>query len=308
MRIVFAGTPEVALPTLRALVAAGHEIALVVTREDAPRGRKRELTPSEVAAEAEQLGIPVLKANRLGAEAAEHIAEIAADIGVVVAYGALLREPLLSAPKHGWMNVHFSMLPRWRGAAPVQHALIAGDTEIGVSVFQLEAGLDTGPVVAQRQYPIPEGITAGELLAELAQHGAALLVETVQQIEQGAAVFTPQSGDVTFAPKLTRDSGRLVFSQPAEAILHRWAGVTPEPGAYAEVGEEQVKLLEMAPAGSAGDLDLAIGEARLRDNEVFVGTTTQAVRLLRVQPAGKQGMLANDWLRGRAGSVFFSGE
>lgn len=303
MRIVFAGTPEAAVPTLRALVEAGHEVVLVVTREDAPRGRKRALTPSEVAVAAGSLNLPVLKTNRLDDEATKTITAAAADLGVVVAFGALLREPLLSAPTHGWLNLHFSALPRWRGAAPVQHALIAGDSEIGVSVFQLDTGLDTGLIVAQVEHAVPAGITAGELLEHLSQEGAEVVLDAVAQLEKGTAVLMPQQGKSSLAPKLTRETGRITFSQPAAVILHRWAGVTPEPGAYAEIGNESVKLLALQPTPQ--HIELAPGEAKLVDNQVLIGTATQPVQLTRVQPAGKQGMSASDWLRGRGGSVLF---
>ncbi|BDZ66506.1 hypothetical protein GCM10025877_34440 [Agromyces mangrovi Wang et al. 2018] len=192
MRIVYAGTPEVAVPSLEALAASDHEVVGVVTRQDAPLGRKRVLTPSPVAAAAERLGLPVVKANRLDAEATERIIAWGADLGVIVAYGGLVREPLLSAPRHGWVNLHFSLLPRWRGAAPVQRALMAGDREVGACVFRLVPELDAGDVLVERRTEVADGETAGELLARLARDDADLVVTAADAIAAGTAVARPQ--------------------------------------------------------------------------------------------------------------------
>ncbi len=304
MRLVFAGTPRAAVPTLQAL-GERHEIVAVVTRPDAPQGRTRMLTPSPVAAEAAEHGIPVIKAARLDAEATEAITALAPDLGVIVAYGGLVREPLLFAPVHGWINLHFSILPRWRGAAPVQRALIAGDGELGASVFRLVAELDAGDVFASRAVDMPADATAGEALELLAEDGARLTAEVVDRIAAGAAATVPQQGEATFAPKLSLEDGRLDFAEPGETVYARFRGVTPEPGAFTTVAGAPLKLLEARLAQDAEPL--APGEIRGGRSDILIGTATVPLRVLRVQPAGRGQMGAADWFRGqrdapRAGS------
>lgn len=301
MRIVFAGTPEPALPSLRRLAASRHEIVGVVTRRDAPLGRKRVLTPSPVAALAAELGLPVLKTDRLDAAATETITSWSADLGVIVAYGGLVREPLLSAPRHGWINLHFSLLPAWRGAAPVQHSLIAGDRITGVSVFQLVPELDAGDVFAQTRHPVDRGATAGDLLAGLADLGADTLSDIVDAIADGTAIAVPQTGEPTLAPKLTLADGLLDFALPADTVLDRFRGTTPEPGAHTTVVGQRLKVLA---ARRGPDASLAPREIRLVGKEVLVGTADGTISLLSVQPAGRGAMPAPDWWRGqRADSV-----
>ncbi|WP_243227862.1 methionyl-tRNA formyltransferase [Microbacterium sp. CIAB417] len=296
MRLVFAGTPDPAVASLRALAGTDHEIACVVTRRDAPVGRKRVLTASPVAAAAAELGIDVLKTDRLDAEATEHISALAPDLGVIVAYGGLVREPLLSTPRLGWINLHFSLLPRWRGAAPVQRALIAGDSETGTNVFQLTAGLDEGDVYGGTRYRIPATATAGRVLEDLARDGATALVEVVDQLAAGTARALPQAGESTYAGKLTAEDGRLDWTQPADAVLSRFRGTTPEPGAFTTVDGVRVKIHDMHRADGAATL--APGAIRAVRSEVLIGTATEPVALVRVQPAGKAAMAAGDWLRG----------
>ena len=304
MRLVFAGTPAAAVPTLRAL-AAHHEIVAVVTRPDAPLGRKRVLTPSPVAVAAEELGLPIIKAARLDESATERISALRADLGVIVAYGGLVREPLLSAPTHGWINLHFSLLPKWRGAAPVQRALIAGDAEVGVSVFQLVSALDAGDVFAKRTVGMPSDATAEAALTILAEDGATLTAEVVGAIAAGTAVATPQTGEVSLAPKLALEDGLLDWTQSVEALYARYRGVTPEPGAHTTLDGARLKILQAAPAGSDSDspaASLAPGELHGTRNGVLVGTATTPLAVTRVQPAGKGAMNAADWWRGlRAG-------
>lgn len=295
MRLVFAGTPAVAVPSLRALASGPHEIAAVVTRGDAPLGRKRVLTPSPVAQAAVDLGLPVIKADRLDAEATERIAALEPELGVIVAYGGLVREPLLSTPARGWINLHFSLLPRWRGAAPVQRALIAGDTVTGASVFQLVAALDAGDVFAEERYEIPADATAAEVLDDLAGIGAPLLARVVDGIADGTAVSTPQQGEPTLAPKLTLDDGALDFTQDADVLLHRIAGVTPEPGAHTTLDGARFKVLR---AVSTDDPPLPPGRVTASGKDVIVGTGSRPLRLVTVQPAGKGAMAAGDWFRG----------
>jgi methionyl-tRNA formyltransferase len=307
MRLVFAGTPEAAVPSLRALAASDHDIALVVTRPDAPLGRRRVITPSPVAAASAELGLPVLKTSRLDDAATQRIVAAGPDLGVIVAYGGLVREPLLSAPAHGWINLHFSLLPRWRGAAPVQHALIAGDQETGAAVFRLVPELDAGDVYGMSRYRVPADATAADLLADLAGTGAVLLQDVVDGIAAGTAEALPQVGAPTLAPKLTVEDGALDFSLPAAAVTARLRGVTPEPGAFTTIGGARVKILAAHTADGARALP-APTEIVRDGRDVVVGTATDPIVLERVQPAGKGPMAAADWWRGvrtddpRAGS------
>jgi methionyl-tRNA formyltransferase len=296
MRLVFAGTPRAAVPSLAALADSEHELAAVLTRADAPTGRKRVLTPSPVAALAEERGIPTIRTNRLDDDATERIAALRPDLGVIVAYGGLVREPLLSTPRHGWINLHFSLLPRWRGAAPVQHALIAGDELTGAAVFQLEPGLDTGPVFATLSRRIGVRDTAGDLLSVLADDGADLLLSVVDGIAAGTANAEPQAGEPTLAPKLALEDGRLDWTESAVALDARIRGVTPEPGAFTTVAGQRIKVLEALPVGGAESLPP--GTLALVDRRVFVGTGSSPIELVTVQPAGKRAMPAPDWWRG----------
>ena len=298
MKLVFAGTPPVAVPSLNLLAASGHEIAAVVTRADAPLGRKRILTPSPVAVAAESLGLPVIKANRLDAEATAAITAQGADLGVIVAYGGLVREPLLSAPRLGWINLHFSLLPRWRGAAPVQRAIMAGDSVTGAAVFQLVAELDAGAVFAQLTVPIGRHATAGTLLESLSKSGADLLRDVVDGLAAGTSHAVEQHGEVTLAPKLTLDDARIDWTQPADRVHAVLRGVTPEPGAFTEVGGARLKLHDAAPAH--GQAALPAGHIFELDKRVLIGTGTVPLELITVQPAGKTPMKAIDWWRGVA--------
>lgn len=310
MRIIFAGTPSVALPTLRALASSEHELALVITREDAPRGRKRVLTESVVAAEARAFNLPILKTNALD-NALDVIREARADIGVVVAYGALLKPSALKIPRHGWLNIHFSELPKWRGAAPVQRALMSGDSDISTSIFRLDEGLDTGDLFSVMQHAVPEGITAGDLLDELGQLAPQQLLSVLSDIERDGGAPTPQSGTPTYAAKLTREDARLDFTRPALEVLNTWAGVTPEPGAYALCNEQPVKLLRVGSVTPHVEIEaktaaLSPGDAQLINGMALVKARDGLIELHEVQPAGKKPMNARDWLRGLSGSASFS--
>jgi methionyl-tRNA formyltransferase len=298
MRLVFAGTPAAAVPTLRRL-ATLHEIAAVVTRPDAPLGRKRVLTPSPVAQAAVELGLPIIRTARLDDAATAEIAALRPDLGVIVAYGGLVREPLLSAPVSGWINLHFSLLPAWRGAAPVQRALIAGDRELGASVFQLVAELDAGDVFARRVVEVPDTATAGEALEVLAADGAELTADVVAAIADGTAVAVPQAGEPTFAGKLSHGDGLLDWNQPLDAVYARFRGVTPEPGAHTTVGGQSLKVLEAAPAPDAEPL--APGRLRGTKSALQIGTASGPLAVTRVQPAGRAAMNAVDWWRGQRG-------
>jgi methionyl-tRNA formyltransferase len=296
LRIVFAGSPAAAVPSLRALLAGPHEVVAVVTREDAPHGRKKILTPTPVAVEAEAAGIPVVRANRLG-PVTEQLLALDADLGVIVAYGGLIREPLLGGPRLGWINLHFSLLPRWRGAAPVQRAIMAGDRETGAAVFQLVAELDAGDVYGAFRQQIGVHETAGHLLESLAESGAGLLTHVVDQLADGTAVAVAQAGEVTLAPKLALVDGRLDWTAAADRVLDRVRGTTPEPGAFTELDGERIKVLEVQVAHDAPRL--APGAMELRAGRVLVGTASDPIELRTVHPAGKRAMSATDWWRGR---------
>ena len=306
MRLVFAGSPSAAVPSLTALAASEHEVVAVVTRDDTPQGRRRVLTATPVALEAERLGLPVVKTRRITEEVAERITALDADLGVVVAFGALLREPVLSAPRLGWINLHFSLLPRWRGAAPVQRALMAGDERTGAVVFQLVPELDAGDLLGTLERPLDGTETAGALLDELAATGAALLGDVVDRLAAGTAEPLVQVGEVTLAPKLVLDDGALDLSLPADDVVDRWRGTTPEPGAHLPLGDARLKVLELRAADvgdAAGDSDaglapLAPGRIALRGRRLLVGTGTAPLELVRVQPPGKKPMAGADWSRG----------
>ena len=300
MRLVFAGTPEVALPSLEALHASRHEIAAVVTRPDAPRGRGRGLERSPVGSWADDHGITVL-APRSPREPgfAEELRALGPDCCPVVAYGALLPESVLGIPAHGWVNLHFSLLPAWRGAAPVQWALMSGDEVTGASTFRIGVGLDDGPVLGTVTEAIAPDDTAGELLERLARHGAPLLVHTLDALESGVITPVPQPADgVSLAPKLSVDDARIRWSDPARAVDRRIRAVTPAPGAWTTLGGERVGIGPCALHGDATPGELEPGEALVTRHEVWVGTATTPVLLREVRPAGRRAMAAADWARG----------
>ncbi|MBP1325518.1 methionyl-tRNA formyltransferase [Leucobacter exalbidus] len=314
MRIIFAGTPEFAVPSLRALVARGHEVAGVITREDAPLGRKRVLTPSPVADAAAELGLPVLKANKLDDAALAWARDLQADLGVIVAYGGLVREPLLSEPTHGWINLHFSDLPRWRGAAPVQRALAAGEQTLSVTAFRLVAALDAGDVLSRDTHDFAPGTTAGAALTTLSEFGTGALMAAIDAIAADPAAGEPQVGETSYAHKLTREDGKLDLTTPTSAVLAQWAGMTPEPGAYALHEDAALKLHELRPLAQPADTDDAAGAAvavapgtvTLVGGTVVLQLCDGTLELVRVQPAGKPAMAAADWLRGRGGNTVIS--
>ncbi len=295
LRLVFAGSPAAAVPSLKALLASQHEVVAVVTREDSPQGRRSILTPTPVAEAA--AGIEVIKANRLAGPATDRITEIAPDLGVIVAYGGLVREPLLSTPRLGWINLHFSLLPRWRGAAPVQRAIMAGDDVTGAAVFQLVAELDAGDVFGQITEPIGRHQTAGGLLEQLSASGAALLTKVVDELGAGTAVAKPQVGEVTLAPKLTLPDGAINWTQSGERVANLVRGVTPEPGAFTSIDGARLKVLDAQVAREAPRLQP--GHLALEGKRVLVGTASDPIELVTVLPAGKKAMAAADWWRGR---------
>ena len=297
LEIVFAGSPSAAVPSLQALTASRHEVLAVLTREDSPQGRKRTLTPTAVAEAADALALPTIKANRLAGAATEQLSALQPDLGVIVAYGGLVREPLLSMPRLGWINLHFSLLPRWRGAAPVQRAIIAGDPTTGASVFQLVPELDAGDLYGHLSQPIGAHETAGHLLDSLALSGAELLVQVIDAIADGEAQPEPQRGEVTLAPKLTLDDGRIDWTRPAVVVDSLIRGVTPEPGAFTMLDDQRLKVLEVAIARDRAAL--APGVIAMDGGALLVGTATDPIEVISVHPAGKKPMRAADWWRGR---------
>jgi len=331
VRLVFAGTPAAALPTLRALAASRHEVAAVVTRPDAPVGRGKKMQPSPVAELAEQLGLEILKPVRPNEGwFLDRLRAIAPDCCPVTAYGALLPQAALDIPPHGWVNLHFSVLPAWRGAAPVQHAVLRGDDITGATTFLIVKELDAGPVFGTLTEPVRPTDTSGDLLARLAVSGAELLVRTLDAIEDGTVSAVPQPADgVSFAPKLTPADARVDWKLPAHLIDRLVRGCTPDPGAWTEYdggqpGAGRLKLWPVTLAAGAALLagpgqpenakdtasarpgtsraerakGLAPGELHVDRNAVYVGTGSVPVRLGDVQPQGKRRMPAADWARG----------
>ncbi|MGC4791505.1 methionyl-tRNA formyltransferase [Micromonospora sp. DT178] len=298
MRVIFAGTPAVAVPALAAVAASRHELLAVVTRPDAPAGRGRGLVRSPVGAWADEHGIEVLTPARpREPEFQDRLRELAPDCVPVVAYGALVPPAALEIPRHGWINLHFSLLPAWRGAAPVQHAVLHGDELTGASVFQLEEGLDTGPVYGTLTDEIRPTDTSGDLLERLAHSGAGLLVAVLDAIDDGTARAEPQPADgVSLAPKLTVEDARVRWSDPAFAVDRRIRACTPAPGPWTTFRGERVKLGPVTPVPDGPELKP--GELLVEKSRVLAGTATTPVRLGEVRAAGKRAMPATDWARG----------
>ncbi|GFM18265.1 MULTISPECIES: methionyl-tRNA formyltransferase [Mycobacteriaceae] len=299
MRLVFAGTPEPALPSLRRLIESPrHDVVAVLTRPDAVAGRRGRAAPSPVAQVAAEHGIPILRPARPNSE--EFVAELAEldpDCCAVVAYGALLGEELLAVPAHGWVNLHFSLLPAWRGAAPVQAALAAGDTVTGATTFQIERSLDSGPVYGVVTETIRPTDTAGALLERLSVAGAELLEATMDGIAEHKLTAVPQPAEgVSVAPKVTVDDARIRWDLPAHVVDRRIRAVTPNPGAWTMIGELRVKVGPVTVPDQACELEP--GRMQVGKRHVLVGTGSVPVQLGSVQPPGKKAMAAADWARG----------
>jgi methionyl-tRNA formyltransferase len=298
VRLVFAGTPVAAVPSLEALLESRHDVAAVVTRPDRPAGRGRRLTPSPVGALAADRDLEVLTPARPSdPQFLARLTQIAPDCCPVVAYGALLPKAALDVAPHGWVNLHFSLLPAWRGAAPVQRAVMAGDELTGATTFRIVEALDAGPTYGQLVEPIRSDDTAGTVLERLARHGAGLLVSTIDGIEDETLVARPQPGDgISLAPKLTVDEAEVDWTQPAFAVDRHIRGCTPAPGAWTFAGPARLKL---GPVIALPEVtDLRPGDLRVAKDSVQAGTATHAVRLGLVQPAGKGWAPAADWARG----------
>lgn len=298
MRVVFFGTPADAVPALHALHGA-HDVAFVVTQPDRRRGRGPELSSSPVASAARALALDVRTPDRAGA-IVDDVRESGSDVGVVVAFGQLLPPSLLEALPGGFVNVHFSLLPRWRGAAPVERAILAGDTETGVCVMQLDAGLDTGPVFACRAVPIGDRDTAGELRARLADVGAELLLDTLPRVFD--ATPSPQRGDVTMAPKLDVDEFALDWQRPAGELDRVVRAGNPRPGAFTRADGVRLKVLRSEPTTTRPD-----GLPGAVDPRAVVATGVGGLQLLEVQPEGRRSMSGAAWLAGRRGEAIVLG-
>jgi methionyl-tRNA formyltransferase len=298
VRIVFGGTPDVAIPSLDSLVASRHELLAVVTRPDAPSGRGKKLTASPVAQRAVDLGIEVLKPQRpRDEEFVNRLREFAPDCCPVVAYGALLPQAVLDIPRHGWINLHFSLLPAWRGAAPVQHAILAGDQITGATTFQIVLELDAGPIFATVKEPIRPDDTAGDLLHRLSLSGARLLVETLDGIEDGTLAPTPQpetDAQVSYASKINVEDARIDWTQRAEVVDRLVRACAPAPGAWTTFRGERFKINSVRICDSV----LRPGRLEISKRFVRVGTATQALELDEVQAQGKRPMAGAAWARG----------
>lgn len=303
MRIIFAGTPEPAVVALEKLLASSHEVVAVITRPDAKKGRGRSLHPSPVKALAQEHGIEVLTPTTLrpgtedGDNLRERLAELQPEAIPVVAYGNLISKDLLDVARHGWVNLHFSLLPAWRGAAPVQAAIAAGDDITGASTFRIEEGLDTGPVFGTVTETITGTDTADDLLTRLAYSGADLLVATMDGLEAGTLEPQAQNGEATYAPKISTAAARIDWTQPAFAIDRHIRAHTPGPGAWTLLDDARLKV---GPVRLTEGIDklLQPGEALISKDAVYIGTATQPVQLDRIQPPGKKMMNAADWARG----------
>jgi methionyl-tRNA formyltransferase len=298
MRVVFAGTPEVAVPALDAIAESRHELVGVVTRPDAPAGRGRKLVASPVAQRAEELGVPVLKPEHpKDPDFQAQLMELAPDCCPVVAYGALLPQSALDIPVHGWVNLHFSLLPAWRGAAPVQHAVWAGDEITGATTFRIVKELDAGPTFGVVTETVRPTDSAGDLLTRLAHSGAGLLVATLDGIEDGSLEAREQADDgVSFAPKIMVEDAEIDWTEPAVGVDRRIRACTPGPGAWSTYAGERMKIAPVTV--TEGREHLEPGVLEVTKKAVFVGTATDPVQLGEVKAFGKKQMQAADWARG----------
>lgn len=307
MKLIFAGTPANAATTLRWLLASGHEVVAVLTRPDAPIGRKRVITPSPVAQLAQEAGIPVIKVNRVDESIADKIAATGAQLGIIVAYGALLKRFALDALPLGWVNLHFSLLPDWRGAAPVQNSILHGDRETGVTLFQLDEGMDTGPILNSVSTTINPGETSGRLLERLTDLGNTLLGETLPLIDAGLVkpIQQPSTGSIRPAVKLFRQDALIDWNKPSKEIENKVLALNPEPMAHTFLNNQPFRVIDARnTAASAQVTDLPAGTLHIEGAKVFVscGSVT-ALELITVQPAGKNQLSATDWARGNSAGL-----
>ncbi len=302
MRILFAGTPSTAADVLEGLISSGHEIVAVLTREDSPVGRKKVLTPSAVAEVALAHGLPTIKANKVSSAVLAEISQYQIDLAIVVAYGVILRREALDAIPNGWLNLHFSKLPRWRGAAPVQHAIWSGDKETAVTLFKIEEGLDTGPVLGLAESVIEPDETSGELLKRLSSIGVTLLNQELPRLYAGSFNLSEQQGSVTIAPKIQRVDARINFTSTSKKVENLVRAMNPEPMAWCELDGEPLRVLRARSV--QGSFALAPGEVLVQEDLVLVGCGSEsALELIEVQPASKTPMTAKSWMNGQSTRV-----
>jgi methionyl-tRNA formyltransferase len=294
LRLVFMGTPDFAVPTLVELVGRGHDVAAVYTRAPKPAGRGMETQPTPIEREARRFGIPVLTPKTLRtAEAEAQFRAHAADIAVVVAYGLILPKPVLAAPRLGCFNLHASALPRWRGAAPINRAVMAGDAETAVMVMRMEEGLDTGPIAMAERVAIEPDMTAGDLHDRLAPLGADLMARALAALEKDALVLTPQPSDgVTYAAKIDKAETRIDWRRPWKQVHDHARGLSPFPGAWCEIGGARVKVRRTTKGDGTGAPGTVV------DDRLTIACSEGAIRILSLQPAGKRAMTADEYLRG----------
>jgi methionyl-tRNA formyltransferase len=302
MRILFAGTPSTAADVLEGLISSGHEIVAVLTREDSPVGRKKVLTPSAVAEVALAHGLPTIKANKVTSAVLAEISQYQIDLAIVVAYGVILRREALDAIPNGWFNLHFSKLPRWRGAAPVQHAIWSGDKETAVTLFKIDEGLDTGPVLGLAESVIEPDETSGELLKRLSSIGVTLLNQELPKLYSGTFNLSQQQGSITLAPKIQRVEARINFTYTSKEVENLVRAMNPEPMAWCELDGDPLRVLRARSV--PGLFALAPGEVLVQDDLVLVGCGSKsALELIEVQPASKTTMSAKSWMNGQSTRV-----
>jgi len=300
--IIFAGTPANAAATLRALLSAGVEVELVITRKDAPTGRKGLMTASPVAMVAQEHSIGLIKANSFDYETIERLRASRSQLAIVVAFGVILKKDALESLSRGWFNLHYSLLPAYRGAAPVQHALLQGEAETGVTLFRLDEGLDTGPIVAQVATLVHPSENSADLLLRLTELGSTLLIQEIPKLFSSLEVsLSDQKGRPSYAPKLNRADGRLDFSKSATYLSQQIAACTPEPGAWCELDGSVLKISSARALGVT--MGLAPGETRLIGGRIVSGCANSSLELLEVHPAGKNAMTASSWFRGKQTDV-----
>lgn len=301
MRVIFAGTPEIAIPSFQAIIAAGHEICAVITRPDARAGRGKKLSASPVADMARDLHLPLLQPRVADDDFVAQVRALEADVAAVVAYGMLLPQALLDAVPGGWINLHFSLLPRWRGAAPVQHALLAGDHETGATTFRIVRALDAGPIYRTLTTRIEPHETTGDLLARLGEAGAPLLADTLADVAAGVEPVEQSSEGITLAPKVNPNDVRIDWTAPAAEINQQVRAANPEPGAWTSLGGEHFLILDVAPTDLR--MGLAPGEMHANKRTLVVGTGLGALELKQVKPFGRKLMAGADWARGVQGGL-----
>jgi len=297
MKIIFAGTPINAASTLEALISSGVDVVGVLTRQDAKVGRSRTLTETPVAAVAAAHDLDTFKSNSISPEVEAWIDGKSADLGVIVAYGSILKKPVLDSPTKGWINLHYSLLPAFPGAAPVQHAILEGESMTGVTIFRLDEGMDTGPIIASSQLEIRDSVTSGDLLTELTLVGSELLTETLFTLEEKFSnqILQPKPSTIKQAGKITRSQARIDFSKPAQSIHNLVRAMNPEPIAWFELDNAPVRVLRTRLTES---LELQIGQLSVNTGKLIVGCGAGALELIRVQPSGKNEMSGVDWFNG----------